>query len=133
MTASPAKPLPAPIPAVDLKAQYARLKPAIDRRIQRVLDHGRFVLGPEVAELEEGLARFAGARHCVGVSSGTDALMIAMMAERIGRGDAVFMPAYSFRATAEVPVRLGASPVFVEDRLYLRGQQYLYCLAAKGR
>ncbi|MBI1773820.1 MAG: DegT/DnrJ/EryC1/StrS family aminotransferase [Proteobacteria bacterium] len=114
MSHAKAKPAPAPIPAVDLQAQYRRLKPAIDRRIQRVLEHGRFVLGPEVAEFEEALARYAGARHCVGVSSGTDALMIAMMAERIGRGDAVFMPAYSFRATAEVPVRLGATPVFVD-------------------
>ncbi len=108
------KPAPTPIPAVDLKAQYARLKPAIDRRIQRVLEHGRFVLGPEVAELESALADFAGAKHCVGVSSGTDALMIAMMADGIGPGDAVFMPAYTFRATGEVPLRLGAAPVFVD-------------------
>ena len=72
---------PAPLPFVDLRAQYARLKPEIDARIHAVLEHGRFILGPEVAELEGALARFAGSRHAVGVASGTDALLLALMAE----------------------------------------------------
>jgi dTDP-4-amino-4,6-dideoxygalactose transaminase len=72
------------------------------------------VLGPEVAELERDLAAFCGAKHCVSVSSGTDALQIAMMAEGIGRGDAVFLPAFTYTATAEVPLLLGATPVFVD-------------------
>jgi len=82
--------------------------------LDTVLGHCQFVLGPEVAELESELARFCGAKHCVSVSSGTDALQIAMMAETIGRGDAVFLPAFTYTATAEVPLVLGATPVFVD-------------------
>ena len=105
---------PAPIPFLDLKAQQARVAPALRRRLEAVLAHCQFVLGPEVAELERDLAARCGARHCVGVSSGTDALQIAMMAEGIGRGDAVFLPAFTYTATAEVPLVLGATPVFVD-------------------
>lgn len=105
---------PAPLPFIDLKAQYARLKPEIDARIAAVLDHGRYIMGPEVAELEAALAGFAGAGHAVGVGSGTDALLIALMAEGIGRGDAVFVPTFTFPATAEVIGLLGAVPVFVD-------------------
>ncbi len=97
-----------------LRAQYARLKPEIARRIAAVLDHGRFVMGPEVAELEAALAAFAGCRHAIAVSSGTDALLMALMAEDIGPGDAVFLPAFTFTATAEVVALLGATPVFVD-------------------
>ncbi len=79
-----------------------------------MLAHCQFILGPEVAELETELARFCGARHCVAVSSGTDAIQIAFMAEGIGRGDAVFLPAFTYTATAEVPLVLGATPVFVD-------------------
>ncbi len=104
----------APIPFLDLKAQQARLAPDLRRRIDAVLAHAQFVLGPEVAELESRLAAFCGAAHCVTVSSGTDALQIAMMAENIGRGDAVFLPAFTYTATAEVPLLLGATPVFVD-------------------
>lgn len=103
-----------PIPFLDLKAQQARLAPTLKPRIDAVLAHCQFVLGPEVAELEGRLASFCGARHCVGVSSGTDALQIAMMAEGIGPGDAVFLPAFTYTATAEVPLLLGATPVFVD-------------------
>ena len=103
-----------PLPFIDLKAQYARLKPSIDARLQRVLDHGQYVLGPEVAELEAALAKFCGAHHCVTVASGTEALRLPLMAEGIGPGDAVFLPAFTFPATAEVVVSLGASPVFVD-------------------
>ncbi len=102
------------IPFLDLKAQQARLMPTLRPRLETVLAHCQFVLGPEVAELEGRLAAFCGAQHCVGVSSGTDALQIAMMAEGIGPGDAVFLPAFTYTATAEVPLVLGATPVFVD-------------------
>ncbi len=103
-----------PIPFLDLQAQQARIAPQLKARLAGVLAHGRFVLGPEVAELEARLCAFSGAAHCVGVSSGTDALQIALMAEGIGRGDAVFLPAFTYTATAEVPLLLGATPVFVD-------------------
>ncbi|MGO9998717.1 MAG: DegT/DnrJ/EryC1/StrS family aminotransferase [Acetobacteraceae bacterium] len=108
MTARP------PIPFIDLKAQQARIAGELRRRLDGVLAHCQFILGPEVAELEAELARFCGARHCVAVSSGTDAIQIAFMAEGIGRGDAVFLPAFTYTATAEVPLVLGATPVFVD-------------------
>jgi dTDP-4-amino-4,6-dideoxygalactose transaminase len=109
---------PRPIQLFDVLAQQKLIRPELDRRIAAVLDSGRFIMGPEVAELEAGLAAFAGAAHCVGVSSGTDALQIAMMAEGIGRGDAVFLPAFTYTATAEVPLVLGATPVFVDVEKY---------------
>ena len=99
---------------LDLKAQQARLGPALRARIEAVLTHCQFILGPEVTELETRLAQFCGAAHCVGVSSGTDALQIALMAEGIGPGDAVFLPAFTYTATAEVVLVLGATPVFVD-------------------
>ena len=102
------------LPFVDLKQQYARLKPLIDARIHAVLDHGQYILGPEVGELEAELARRAGARHCLTVASGTDALIMPLMARGIGRGDAVFVPGFTFTATAEAILLLGASPVFVD-------------------
>ena len=103
-----------PVAFFDMKAQQALIRRGIEAGIARVLDHGRFIQGPEVDALEEKLAAFAGVSHCVGVSSGTDALQIAMMAENIGRGDAVFLPAFTYTATAEVPLVLGATPVFVD-------------------
>lgn len=103
-----------PIALFDMKAQQSRIRAELDRRIAAVLDSGRFINGPEVTELEHALAAFSGAKHAVGVSSGTDALQIAMMAEGIGRGDAVFLPAFTYTATAEVPLVLGATPVFVD-------------------
>ncbi len=103
-----------PIPFLDLKAQQARIATDLRRRIDTVLEHCQFILGPEVKELEDALAAYCGAKHCVGVSSGTDALQIAMMAEDIGPGDAVFLPAFTYTATAEVPLLLGATPVFVD-------------------
>ena len=104
----------APLPFLDLKAQQARLGERLRGRVDAVMAHCQFVMGPEVAELEQRLATYCGAKHCVGVSSGTDALQIAMMAEGIGRGDAVFLPAFTYTATAEVPLVLGATPVFVD-------------------
>lgn len=102
------------IPFLDLKAQQARIAPELRRRLDAVLAHCQFILGPEVGELERELAAFCGAKHCVAVSSGTDAIQIAFMAEGIGRGDAVFLPAFTYTATAEVPLVLGATPVFVD-------------------
>ena len=102
------------MPFIDLKAQQARIAGELRRRLDGVLAHCQFILGPEVAELERELAAFCGARHCVTVSSGTDALQIALMAENVGRGDAVFLPAFTYTATAEVPLVLGATPVFVD-------------------
>ena len=98
----------------DLKAQYAALKPDVDSRIQRVLDHGQYIMGPEVAELEHSLAAFTGRRHCVTVASGTEALLIALMALGIGPGDEVITSPFTFAATGEVIVLVGAKPVFVD-------------------
>ncbi len=98
----------------DLKAQYASLKPSIDARIQRVLDHGQYIMGPEVAELEGALATFTGARHCITVASGTEALLIALMALDIRPGDEVITTPFTFAATAEMIVLAGARPVFVD-------------------
>ncbi|MEE9249734.1 MAG: DegT/DnrJ/EryC1/StrS aminotransferase family protein, partial [Alphaproteobacteria bacterium] len=105
---------PRPIPFVDLKTQHERLKPRIEARVGAVLEHCRFVLGPEVEEFEAELARFAGSAHAIGISSGTDALLIALLAEGIGAGAAVFVPAFSFAATAGAVVAAGAEPVFVD-------------------
>ena len=76
---------------IDLKRQYEHLQPAIERRINNVLEHGKFILGPEVRELETALAEFCGARHAIGVGNGTDALQLALMAEGVGPGDAVVL------------------------------------------
>jgi UDP-2-acetamido-2-deoxy-ribo-hexuluronate aminotransferase len=99
---------------VDLKAQYAALKADIDARIQRVLDHGQYIMGPEVAELEERLAGFTGARHCITVASGTEALLIALMALDLQPGDEVITTPFTFAATAEMIVLAGCKPVFVD-------------------
>jgi UDP-2-acetamido-2-deoxy-ribo-hexuluronate aminotransferase len=99
---------------IDLKTPYRELRDTINARIQKVLDHGQFILGPEVAELEERLARFAGAGHCVTCGSGTDALQIALMAIGLKPGDEVITCPFTFAATAEMIVLLGAKPVFVD-------------------
>ncbi|HMY99726.1 MAG TPA: DegT/DnrJ/EryC1/StrS family aminotransferase, partial [Burkholderiaceae bacterium] len=99
---------------IDLKAQYVALKPQIDAGIQRVLDHGQYIMGPEVKQLEERLAARTGVAHCVTVSSGTEALLISLMALGIGPGDEVITTPFTFAATAEVIVLVGARPVFVD-------------------
>jgi len=99
---------------IDLKAQYTALKPSIDARIQRVLDHGQYIMGPEVAELEAALAAFTGAQHCITVASGTEALLIALMALDLQPGDEVITTPFTFAATAEMIVLAGAKPVFVD-------------------
>ena len=98
----------------DLKAQYRAIKADVDARIQRVLDHGQFIMGPEVRELEEKLEAYTGAKHCVTVASGTEALLIALMALGIKPGDEVITTPFTFIATAEMIVLLGAKPVFVD-------------------
>lgn len=99
---------------IDLKAQQARIKPQIDAAIARVLAHGQYILGPEVAELEEKLAAYTGAKHCITVANGTDALQIAQMALGIGPGDEVITPGFTYIATAETAALLRAKPVYVD-------------------
>ncbi len=102
------------LPFIDLQAQYAALKSTIDARIQRVLDHGQYIMGPEVKELETALAALAGTRHCVTVASGTEALLIALMTLDLQPGDEVITTPFTFAATAETIVLLGGVPVFVD-------------------
>jgi dTDP-4-amino-4,6-dideoxygalactose transaminase len=104
----------APIPFIDIAAQRRRLGSAVDEAVARVLSHCQFVLGPEVRTLETELAAFCGARHAISCASGTDALLLVLMAREIGPGDAVFCPAFTFCATAEVVALLGARPVFID-------------------
>jgi UDP-2-acetamido-2-deoxy-ribo-hexuluronate aminotransferase len=99
---------------IDLKTQQARIKDKIDAGIQRVLAHGQYILGPEVAELEEKLAAFVGAKYCITCANGTDALQIAQMALGIGPGDEVITPGFTYIATAETVALLGAKPVYVD-------------------
>jgi UDP-2-acetamido-2-deoxy-ribo-hexuluronate aminotransferase len=99
---------------IDLKAQQARIRADLDRRIAAVLNHGQYILGPEIAEMEKSLADYVGVGHCVSVSSGTDALSIAFLALGIGAGDEVITTPFSFIATAETIALLGARPVFVD-------------------
>lgn len=102
------------IPFIDLQTQYKELKSEIQARINAVLEHGQYILGPEVKEVEERLEDYTGAKHCITVSSGTDALLISLMALGIGPGDEVITTPFTFVATAEVIVLLGATPVFVD-------------------
>ena len=99
---------------IDLKTQYQRLKADIDAGIQRVLDHGQYILGPEVADLEEKLASYTGSKYCITVANGTDALQIAQMALGIGPGDEVITPGFTYIATAETVALLGAKPIYVD-------------------
>ena len=99
---------------IDLATQQERIKADLDRRIQAVLAHGSYVMGPEIGELEHRLAEYVGAKHAVACASGTDALLMALMASGIGAGDAVITSPFTFIATAEVVALLGARPVFVD-------------------
>lgn len=102
------------IPFIDLKNQYQALKPQIQARINAVLEHGQYIMGPEVKELEDRLAAFTGAKHCITCASGTEALLMSLMALGIGPGDEIVTTPFTFVATAEVIVLLGAKPVFVD-------------------
>ena len=99
---------------IDLKSQYASLRETINARMQAVLDHGQYIMGPEVAELESKLAAYAGVSHCITVASGTEALLISLMALGVGQGDEVITSPFTFAATAEVIALVGATPVFVD-------------------
>jgi len=101
---------------IDLKSRHQLIGDKINARIQQVMDHGQFILGPEVVELEQKLAEYTGAKHCVTVSSGTDSLLIALMALGVGAGDEVITVPYTWISTAEVIALLGAKPVFVDIR-----------------
>jgi UDP-2-acetamido-2-deoxy-ribo-hexuluronate aminotransferase len=99
---------------IDLAAQQARIKPQLDAAIARVLAHGQYILGPEVAELEERLCDYTGAKYCISVANGTDAIQIALMAVGVGPGDEVITPGFNYIATAEAATVLGARPVYVD-------------------
>ena len=101
---------------IDLKTSHQLIGDKINARIQQVMDHGQFILGPEVREVEEKLAQYTGSKHCVTVSSGTDSLLIALMALGVGAGDEVITVPYTWISTAEVIALLGAKPVFVDIR-----------------
>jgi UDP-2-acetamido-2-deoxy-ribo-hexuluronate aminotransferase len=105
---------PEPMAFTDLRRQYQALRDSINGRIQRVLDHGQYIMGPEVVELEGELARFTGAKHCISVSSGTEALLISLMALGLRPGDEVITTPFTFAATVETIVLLGGVPVFVD-------------------
>ena len=104
----------APIDFIDLKSQYSRIGSKVSAAIQNVVESGRYIMGPVIEELEQRLSDHADVGHSIGVSSGTEALFIPLLAKGIGAGDAVFMPAFTFTATAEVVVLAGATPVFVD-------------------
>ena len=99
---------------IDLTAQQRLIKPALDAAIRTVLDHGQYIMGPEVQELEQELAQFTGAKHALTCANGTDALSLVLMAWGIGPGDAVFVPSFTYVASAEAPAQLGATPFFID-------------------
>jgi len=99
---------------IDLKAQQDRIRPQLDAAIKRVLDHGRYIMGPEISDLEEVLAEFSGSKHCISCGSGTGALLLGLMAFGVGAGDAVITTPFTFFATAEMIALTGATPVFVD-------------------
>jgi dTDP-4-amino-4,6-dideoxygalactose transaminase len=104
-----------PMQFIDLKTQLELIRPEIDAAIKRVLDHGVFIMGPEVSELERQLAAFCGVKHAITCANGTDALVLGLMAKNVGPGDAVFVPSFTFAATAEVVAWLGATPIFIDS------------------
>jgi dTDP-4-amino-4,6-dideoxygalactose transaminase len=121
-----------PIELIDLHAQRRRLGARIDEAIGRVVEHGQFIMGPEVGELEARLTAYCGVRHAVGCASGTDALLMALLALGIGPGDAVVVPTFTFTSTAEVVALIGATPVFADvlpDTANLDAAQVVAALA----
>lgn len=121
---------------IDLHAQYQALQQEIDENIRRVLEHGKYIMGPEVGELEEKLAAYVGRRHCITCANGTDALSLVLMAWGVGPGDAVFVPSFTFMSTAEVVSLVGAEPVFVdveEDTFNMDPESLLEAIARVDR
>lgn len=104
-----------PMQFIDLKTQLELIRPQIDAAIKRVLDHGTFIMGPEVHALEKQLAEFCGVKHAISCANGTDALGLGLMAKNVGTGDAIFVPSFTFAATAEVVSWVGATPVFIDS------------------
>lgn len=104
-----------PLPFIDLKAQQTFIRPQVDQAIQKVLDHGAYIMGPEVTQFESDLADFCGAKYAISCSNGTDALALGLMAKNVGKGDAIFVPSFTFAATAEVVAWCGATVVFVDS------------------
>ena len=104
----------APLPFIDLQAQRARIGDAIDAGLLRVAAHGQYIMGPEVKSLEEDLKNFCGAKHCITVANGTEALAMPLMAKHVRPGEAILVPSFTFAATAEVVAWLGATPIFVD-------------------
>lgn len=103
------------LPFIDLKTQQARIRVQIDEAIKRVLDHGAYIMGPEVFALEKRLAEFCGVKHVITCANGTDALILALMVKNVGPGDAVFLPSFTFAATAEAVALQGAQIVFIDS------------------
>lgn len=103
-----------PMAFIDLKAQQVAIRGKVEAGLRRVLDHGAYIMGPEVGELESRLAEFTGAKHAISCANGTDALHLVLMCEGVGPGDAVFVPSFTFVATGEAPLLVGATPVFVD-------------------
>ena len=102
------------LPFIDLQAQRARIGDAIDAGLLRVAAHGQYIMGPEVKSLEEDLKNFCGAKHCITVANGTEALAMPLMAKHVRPGEAILVPSFTFAATAEVVAWLGATPIFVD-------------------
>lgn len=102
------------LPFIDLHTQYQKLESGIQMRIKKVLEHGQYIMGPEITELEERLAAYVDSKNCIAVASGTDALLVALMALGIGAGDEVIVPDFTFIAPAEMVTLLGAKPIFVD-------------------
>ncbi len=100
---------------IDLKKQLENIRPHIDVAIKKVLDHGQFIMGPEVKELEQQLATFCGVKHAISCANGTDALALGLMAKKVKPGDAVFVPSFTFASTAEVVAWMGATPIFIDS------------------
>ena len=104
----------APTQFIDLAAQQRLIRPQLDAAVQKVLDHGQYIMGPEVKQFEDNLRKFTGAKHALTCANGTDALTLVLMAWGIGPGDAVFVPSFTYVASAEAPAQLGATPFFVD-------------------
>ena len=103
-----------PLSFIDLAIQQKSIKDKIDSAISKVLNHGQYIMGPEVKEFENALRNFTGAKHVISCANGTDALSLVLMAWNIGKNDAVFVPSFTYVASAEAPAQLGATPFFVD-------------------